>query len=251
MSRNTPLEGLRIAVTRPRTVAKELLDSLHERGAEPIPLPTIEIRRARDLSALDVALRELHNYDWIIFTSANGVEITCRRMEEIDLDQRLLLQAKIAAIGPATRVALESHGLKAELVPSEYIAEGILDHLPAVAGLRILLPRARGARQVLPRGLAEQGARVDEISIYEAVTATPRPEDLTRLRSGLDAITFTSPSTVDGFIEIATRSGLDPHHLGSSFFTRDQSHLVSSNPPQVGEKLQQLAIGFSIRRRRV
>lgn len=228
----TPLLGRRIAVTRPRAVARELMLSLEDRGAEAISFPTIDIRPTDDLSPLDAALRQLHSYDWVIFTSVNGVDITCRRMEEIGLDRSMLRRPRIAAIGPATKGALEQNQLQADLVPNQFIAEGILEHLPAVDGLRILLPRARGARVVLPQQLEQRGARVDEISIYEAVPTRPNPEALAQLRRGLDAITFTSPSTVEGFLAIATQEGLDPLALPGS-------PLFACIGPVTGDRVQQ------------
>jgi uroporphyrinogen-III synthase len=119
----------------------------------------------------------------------------------------------VAAIGPATAAALTTRGVQPAFVPPEFIGESLAQGLGPLQGKRILLPRAEGARQALPAGLVEQGASVDEIGIYRAATPPGAPAGLRQLAQGVEAVTFTSPSTVEGFIQLARQAGLDPQNL--------------------------------------
>lgn len=185
-------------------------------GAETVAFPTIQIQPRPDTSALDRALNEIDSYQWLIFTSANGVRIALDRYSELQLDWEKLRPLRLAAIGPATSRALGAYGLRAEFVPDSFIAEEVAAGIPDAERASILLPRAAGARPVLPRSLRSRGATVDEIPIYEAVRAELDPLPLDRLHQGVDAITFTSPSTAASFVELTTMADLDPMHLPGS-----------------------------------
>lgn len=203
-----PLAGLRIAVTRPREQAEKLEVALRERGAEPVRCPTIRIAAAGEDASLRRAAEELSRYDWVVFTSANGVRRFWEELEAGGRDASAFRGTRVAAIGPGTAAALKRHGLEADLVPEEYVAESVADSLIAreeLAGKRVLLPRASGAREVLPDRLRSAGAEVDQLVAYESL---PDSKGIARLREeiagdGLDMVTFTAASTVNAFVDLA------------------------------------------------
>ncbi len=206
-SLRTSLTGKRIVVTRPRAQASSLCGKIAALGAEPILFPTIEIAPMDDYAALDNAIRLLSQYRWIIFTSVNGVAAFWNRLDLAGLKDLPRL-SKVAAIGPATAQALASHGVQAHLIPDEYVAEAILEKIGDVAGQWILLPRAELAREALAVELAHRGAIVHEIAAYRTLPAAPDPNGLAQLRRGVDALTFTSSSTVRNFIELTRNYSL-------------------------------------------
>ena len=202
-----PLFGKRIAVTRAQAQADALAGRLGALGAGVIEIPTIEIRPAADYGPLDRAIAELGCYHWLIFTSVNGVRFFLERLDRSAVDLRAL-RARICAIGPATRAAVEALHLKVDLMGREYVAEGLLEAFAAydMAGTRVLLPRAAVARDLVPVELAKRGARVDVVEAYRTVV----PEGaaaLARATFGAlrkpDFITFTSSSTVRNFVDAA------------------------------------------------
>jgi uroporphyrinogen III methyltransferase/synthase len=203
-----PLEGRRIAVTRPPAQAVALITGLLELGATPIESPTIRIEDPPDPAPLRRAMERLGAYDWIVFTSANGVERFWAELDRSSSAGELPEGIRLAAIGPATAEAVERRGLRLDVVPSEYVAEAVAEALTAadgMAGRRILLPRAAGARQVLPERLRAAGAEVDEIVAYES---RPDPEGIEALRAAIesdsvDMVTFTAASTVRHYVEVA------------------------------------------------
>jgi uroporphyrinogen-III synthase len=204
----SPLTGKRILVTRPRPQAAELCDKLAALGAQPILFPTIEIAPLADYSALDCAIASLKNYHWIIFTSVNGVNAFWKRLELSNLPSPTP-NLKIAAIGPATARALQQNGVRAELIPDEYVAEAILEKIGDVKDKWILLPRADIAREALAVELFNRGGIVHEIAAYRTLPAIPDARGLTELRRGVDAITFTSSSTVRNFVALVGQSSID------------------------------------------
>jgi len=202
----TSLTGKRILVTRPRAQAADLCDKLAAHGAEPILFPTIEIAPMDDYSALDEAIRNLNQYHWIIFTSVNGVSAFWERLTIVGAQLAPALARNIAAIGPATAQALEKRGVHAEFIPDEYVAEAIVVGIGDVDGQWILLPRAEIAREALAEELGRRGAIVHEIAAYRTLPAAPDPQGLTELRRSVDAITFTSSSTVRNFVALLSGS---------------------------------------------
>lgn len=199
---NRPLFGKRVLVTRGRGQADVLSQALAEVGAEAVELPAIEIAPRVPRGRLREALGRLERgeYEWLIFTSANGVDVFFDALRREARDARSLGRAAVCAIGPATSEALRRHGIVADLVPARFIAEGIVEALAQrdVAGKRALWVRARGARRALALGLLRLGAQVDDLPLYRA--EAPREVDaetLGRLRDGeIDVVTFASPSAV-------------------------------------------------------
>ena len=195
-----PLFGRRVVVTRAREQASALRDRLEALGAEVIELPSIAIE------PLPVEISDLETYAWIVFTSPNGVDgFFTRGLDVAGLDARALHRAKVAVIGPGTADALARRGLRADLVPERFVAESLLDAFPepTAPGERVLVARAEIARDVLPDRLGERGYDVTVLPVYRTVTAEPDPSELDRVRSGdVDAITFTSSSTVTNFVSM-------------------------------------------------
>ena len=191
-----PLFGKTVVVTRAREQASELSTRLVALGASVVEMPAIE------LVPLAVEVPDLQRFDWIVFTSANGVDAFFERgLEPRNLDARALAPVRLAAIGPGTAAALARRGLRADVVPERFVAESLLDAFPAGSG-RVLIARAEAARDVLPEGLTAKGYDVVVLPVYRTVAAPPDADALARFRTAtdpVDAITFTSSSTVDNF----------------------------------------------------
>jgi len=222
-SKSMPLKGIRVLVGRARHQAGALSNELRKLGATVLEIPFIEIRKPRSFKPLDSALRNLENYDWLILTSANGVQAMWERLDRLKLDATKLSSGlRVAAIGPATKKAIEQRGTKVDVVPREYVAESVVRSLRnRVKGKRVLLVRAKVARDVIPNELRKAGARVDVVEAYE--TVVPQ-SSRTRLRSALanlgrrpHIVTFTSSSTVKNFVALVGRRalGLKDIHLAS------------------------------------
>jgi uroporphyrinogen III methyltransferase/synthase len=204
---NRPLSGKRILITRPSHQAEEFRRHLMALGAEVITFPTIEIRDPSSWERLDHAIRNIEGYQWLVFTSVNGVEKFFLRYRQLAHDVRDLKGLRIAAIGSATEKSLVARGLKVEILPDEFKAERLLESLKGkvLKGSRILIPRAKVAREILPIELQKQGAHVDVVEAYE--TTAPR-EGKERLQlileeRPLDMVVFTSSSTVTNLVEMA------------------------------------------------
>src|SRR5712672_470423 len=201
------LGGVRILVGRARHQAGSLSRELRKRGAEVLEIPFIEIRKPRSFNPLDSALKNLGRYDWLILTSVNGVEALWERLANLRLAKRNLKHLRVAAIGPATKKAIEQRGIKVNVVPKEYVAESVVRSLRRrVKGKQVLLVRAKVARDVIPNELRKAGAQVDVVEAYE--TVVPR-SSRTLLRNALkishlrpQIITFTSSSTVRNFVAL-------------------------------------------------
>ncbi len=207
-----PLFGQRIVITRDHRQSRDLAEPLEALGAEVIALPVIEILPPADPAPLARAMERLDSYDWIIFTSVNGV-----RRFVAGLDDIRKLRGKIAAIGPATRAAVEALHLKADVMPAEYVAESLLVALAGedLKGKRILLPRAAVARDVVPEELRKRGAIVDVVEAYR----TAAPANLAERAKEVLArkphwITFTSSSTVKNFSSVASADGIKVASIG-------------------------------------
>ena len=201
-----PLSGCRVLVSRAKKQAGTLSSALRDLGCEVIEIPFIEIRKPSSYRPLDAALRNLVTYDWLILTSVNGVEALFERMEQRKIDPEALANLKIAAIGPATKAAIEQHGLTVTVTPKEYIAESVVAALHRrVKGKRVLLVRAKVARDVIPRELRKAGAQVDVVEAYETVAPKSSERRLRAVLAGKrkpHAITFTSSSTVRNFVDL-------------------------------------------------
>lgn len=202
-----PLRGIRVLVGRARHQAGVLSVQLRSLGATVLEIPFIEIRKPRSFKPLDSALQDLCDYDWLILTSVNGVEALWERMTKLRLAKASLKHLRVAAIGPATKKAIEQGGIKVDVVPKEYVAESVVRSLRnRIKGKRVLLVRAKVARDVIPRELRVAGAQVDVVEAYE--TVVPR-SSRTRLQAALKnplrrphIVTFTSSSTVRNFVAL-------------------------------------------------
>jgi uroporphyrinogen III methyltransferase/synthase len=197
-----PLFGQRIVVTRAQNQADSLSAPLRHLGAEVVELPTIEILPAPDYNALDAAIASLSEYDWLIFTSVNGVRFFLQRLDASRTDLRAI-RGKLCAIGPATREALEQFHLKVDLMAEQYVAEGLLRTLSdfELRGAKILIARAAVARDILPDELRRRGATVDVVEAYRTGAPADLPEraaDVLAIKT--DWITFTSSSTATNLI---------------------------------------------------
>jgi uroporphyrinogen-III synthase len=201
-----PLAGCRVLVSRARKQAGALSSALRELGCEVIEIPFIEIRRPSSHGPLDSALQNLAAYDWLILTSVNGVQALFQRMARKRLDSSAPAHLRIAAIGPATRKAIERHGLRVTVTPKEYVAESVVAALRGrVHDKRVLLVRAKVARDVIPRELRKAGARVEVVEAYETVVPKSSEKRLRSVLAGTrkpHAITFTSSSTVRNFVRL-------------------------------------------------
>ena len=201
-----PLFGKTVLVTRAREQASALTNELEKLGARCIEAPAIKIVEPESYQPLDDALKKLAQYNWVIFTSANGVERFFERLWSEGYDCRALNNAKVAAIGSQTAAKLKNYGIKADIVPPEFRAEGIVDALQGEIqpGMNILLARALEARDVLPEKLREMGASVNVVPVYRTVTGTADRESVReQLTSGaIDVVTFTSSSTVTNLLQL-------------------------------------------------
>jgi len=222
-TKKQPLRGMRVLVGRARHQAGALSGELRQLGATVIEIPFIEIRKPRSFQPLDTALKNLSTYDWLILTSVNGVEAMWERMEKLRVGHDFSRAVKesrskpalaaegsslrVAAIGPATRKAVEQRGGKVDVVPKEYVAESVVRSLKKkVKGKRVLLVRAKVARDVIPQELRRAGAHVDVVEAYETVVPQSSRR---RLQAALkqtgkrpQVVTFTSSSTVRNFVEL-------------------------------------------------
>lgn len=201
-----PLAGRRILVTRASGQANDLAALLGAAGAESVTIPTIRVEPPDDWEAVDRAVEQIARYDWIVFTSANGVNGLLTRLRARGRAAEALRGPKIAAVGTATARALGEHGLAAELIPATFQAEGLAASLRehGIAGARVLYARAAAVREVLGEQLRANGANLDEVVVYRTA---PDREGAARLRKvlsagGVDAAIFASPSSVHSTVEM-------------------------------------------------
>jgi len=202
-----PLFGKRVIITRSKEQSRKLAQRILELGGLPIPFPTISILDVPDLGLLDDIIRRIREYQWLVFTSVNGVEKFLDRFQEVSEDIRELRGPRIAAIGPTTAAALRQRGLKVDITPEEFVAEGLLEAFTKqeIRGTRVLLARAEKARDVLPDELRAAGATVETVAVYR--TEKPGECDVSAVvrsleKGSVDAVTFTSSSTVTHFVEM-------------------------------------------------
>jgi uroporphyrinogen III methyltransferase/synthase len=201
-----PLFGKRIVVTRAREQASEFLAVLGELGAQCLEFPTIEVVPPASWEGLDRGIREVEGYQWLVFTSVNGVKYFFHRLETLGGDVRDLKGVKIAAIGPKTAEAVAARGIRTDLIPEEYRAEAVVEAFKKenIQGRRILLPRAREAREVLPQELEKLGAVVDVVEAYRTIKPEGDKEEIRGMlqRGDIHMVTFTSSSTVNNFLDM-------------------------------------------------
>ncbi len=217
-----PLAGLRVVVTRSPDQASALAERLATLGAQSLLFPVIEFSPL-PAPAFDAIHSQLDRYDWLIFTSVNAVQFFFGRFRPLDLK----LLPPIAAVGSATSEALVSRGITPAFVPSEFTGEALAlglrglspDKKHGVDGKRVLLPRARVGRPEIVQLLQAQGVEVDEIALYDTVTASPPPEAFAELARGFDAIIFTSPSSVRNFLILIRPHPAIIGHLDQAIIT--------------------------------
>lgn len=202
-----PLCGWRILTTRASRQSGGLAKPLRDMGAEVVEIPTIEIKPPTSYKALDTALKNIDKYDWLILTSVNGVEALFSRLKKLRIAPAKLAHLQVAAIGPATQREIEKHGLKVVVTPEKYVAESVVDALKdRTQGKRVLLVRAKVARDVLPNELKKAGAKVDVAEAYETHVPRGAKAKLNRLFSNdssrPDIVTFTSSSTATNFLAL-------------------------------------------------
>jgi uroporphyrinogen-III synthase len=209
-TKEEPLSGWRILTTRAEKQSGGLAQPLREMGAEVIEIPTIEIKPPRSYKALDTALGNIAAYDWLILTSVNGVEALFARLNKLRLAPEKLKHLQVAAIGPATRREIEKQGLPVAVTPEKYVAESVVEALQGrTKGKRVLLVRARVARDVLPNELKKAGARLDVAEAYETHVPAGAQVKLNKLfanrESVPDIVTFTSSSTATNFLNLLVK----------------------------------------------
>lgn len=199
----SPLKGKQVLVTRASGQAGEICRLLMERGAVPIELPLIELKPYGHQSGTIATLRKLFSYDWIIFSSVNAVEFTFAKLREMGLDARTFGAARVCAVGPKTASELKKWGVYPDVVPEKYIAESLVEAIGGagdVKGAKVLIPRAREAREVVPEKLGEMGAKVEVLAIYENVRPEPHPLAVKVVESrNIDAVTLASPSAAANY----------------------------------------------------
>ncbi len=202
---NGPLAGKKVLITRSRTQASKFRSMMEELGAQPLELPSIEIAPLLDYSELDDTLTRLSEFNWAIFASANGVDAVFDRLEQQGRDARSLANLTVGAIGPATAEALLRHGIRADFIPRRSVSEEVVGELSdrEWLGVPVFLPGADIGRNVLAQGLSSLGAAVEQVAVYRTVTPEGSGKKARQmLRDGVDAVTFTSSSTVRNLVDI-------------------------------------------------
>ena len=236
-----PLAGWRILTTRASKQSGGLAKPLRELGADVIEIPTIEIKSPRSYQALDSALKKIDSYDWLILTSVNGVEALFARLKKLRIPAAKLSHLKIAAIGPATQREIEKQGLNVAVTPAKYIAESVVEALKGkTEGKRVLLVRARVARDVLPHALRKTAAKVDVVEAYETHVPAGAQAKLNRLfaseGSCPDIVTFTSSSTATNFLDLLAKehyAALHDIHLASIGPVTSATLTKAGFPPRI------------------
>jgi uroporphyrinogen-III synthase len=266
------LSGIRVLVGRAKHQAGALSDELKRLGAQVIEIPFIEIRKPKSFKPLDEALKSLDTYDWLILTSVNGVEAMWDRMKERDrakereghdfsrairafrsnsalADGRPFL--RVAAIGPATKKAIEQLGAAVDVVPKEYVAESIVKSMKSkVKGKRVLLVRAKVARDVIPNELRKAGAHVVVVEAYETVVPQSSRARLRtvlkNLRERPDVVTFTSSSTVKNFVQLLGGTRKERHKQLADIRTASIGPVTSATLRELGLPVDIAAKEFTI-----
>ena len=209
-----PLAGRSVVVTRTRAQAASLVEPLEALGAECLTMPVLETVDPDDWAPADAAIADLAGYDWVVFTSTNGIERFLRRFRRVGGSREALLGRKFAAVGSATAEKMRRHGLPPQLVPDDSRAEGLVEAFRALGagpGLRVLVPRALRAREVFPDALRALGAEVDVVPVYDTRPVPADPAVLQRFADGtVDCVSFTSGAIARAFAGSLADTGVDP-----------------------------------------
>ncbi|MCK5237025.1 MAG: uroporphyrinogen-III C-methyltransferase [Deltaproteobacteria bacterium] len=210
-----PLFGRRVLVTRTRAQAEKFIDILETKGAQTVAVPVIKTVAPTSSAKMDQAIKKLSSYDWAIFTSVNGVKYFFKRLYSLGLDIRELKGVKICCIGPASRDEVTKRGIKVDLVPGEYVAEGVIREFQkkgvnSIRGKRFLLPRAEVARDVIPKEIKKLGGKIDVAPSYKTICPKKEAEEIKSLikKGKVDVVTFTSGSTVTNFVSLFKKNEL-------------------------------------------
>ncbi len=241
-----PLFGKRIAITRPEGQADEAIWRAVALGAQPLAVPTIEIAPAEDLAAIDSKLQELASYDWLVFTSVNGVRQLLDRLWATGGDARRLANCKIAAIGPATADSLKPYGLRCDLIPTEYRAESLAEALlPLVGDQRVLWARANRGRDVLPTALRQAGAVCDELVVYTNHDVPAWPDDVASAFDAgtVDWLALSSPSIARNVARLLSAQARS--HLESPLRIAAISPVTAAAAAEVGLPVHAVATEFT------
>jgi uroporphyrinogen-III synthase len=206
------LSEKKVLVTRPRGQADAFAVALQAAGAQPVLFPVIAIAPLEDSRELDFALGHLADYDWLVLTSVNGVQVVWQRLQDLGIPG-LPQNLPVAAIGPKTAEALRKRGVEPAFMPGEYIAEAILPGLGALQGRRVLLLRAEIARPALAQAIRQAGGEAHEIPVYRTLAVQPEASALQALLEGVHVVTFTSSSTVHNFVAVLRQAGIDAARL--------------------------------------
>jgi len=247
---NKPLFGKRILVTRARAQAGSLSGLLEAKGAEVVEVPFIKIEPLANYKELDAHIKNIRQYDWLIFTSVNGVQAFFNRLTELDKEPRIVKRIKIAAIGPNTAEEVRKNGLKVNYVPKRFVAEAVVEGFPdkKLKGKRILLPRAQGAREILPKELEKLGAKVDEVVAYKTI----QPKSSGLMLKGIiknkeiDIITFCSSSAVKNFCKIAEKNGLSAKKVLNEFIVACIGPITAESVRKLGKEPEIIAEEYTI-----
>lgn len=241
-----PLAGTRVLVGRARHQAGALSKELRKLGADVLEIPFIEIRKPCSYKPLDTALKNLAGYEWLILTSVNGVEAMWERLGRLRISNKALRHLKIAAIGPATKKAIEKRGIRVDVVPEEYVAESVVKSLRRqVKGKQILLVRAKVARDVIPNELRRAAAVVDVVEAYETVVPNSSRRGLRaalkNARNRPNVVTFTSSSTVKNFVQL-----LGVSKRGSKRPAALEGVTLASIGPVTSSTLREVGLGVDV-----
>lgn len=243
-----PLFGKKIIVTRARAQSSDFTELLEANGASVVEFPTIDIVPPDDWTELDKAIGRLSDYQWVIFTSVNGVKYFLQRLKALNRDIRDLKGIKLCTIGPRTAEEVERLGIKVDFVPAEYKAEGIIEGLgrEQLKGQKILIPRAEVAREVLPTELKRLGALVDVVDTYKTVRPVGDVEKVRQMLSDkkIDAVTFTSSSTVENFV--AMFPGEDVKSLLDGALVASIGPITSETAQKLGLKIDIMPKDYTI-----
>ena len=248
VKKEEPLSGWRILTTRASKQSGGLASPLREMGAEVVEVPTIEIKPPKSFKGLDAALKKTGSYDWLILTSANGVEALFRRLKKLRIQPAKLKHLQVAAIGPATQREIEEHGLKVAVTPEKYIAESVVEALKGkMEGKRVLLVRAKVARDVLPIELRKAGAKVDVAEAYETHVPAGAKAKLNRLfvsdSTRPDIVTFTSSSTATNFFSLLEK---EHYHAVREIWLASIGPVTSATLQQLGFKANIQAMEYTM-----
>ena len=248
MSAGRPLEGKTVVVTRPREQAASLVLPLEAAGAQVLVVPTIRIVPRPFDDEVAAALGDLPGYRLVVFTSANAVRIFFGYLDAVAAGPAALSGPAVAAIGPATAAALEENGVPCDVVPDDYVAEGLLEALErqgaAPAGAKVLIPRAREARSILPDTLRARGALVDVLPIYDTTAADGLAVPAARVESA-DYVTFTSSSTARQFAALMAAAE-DHGDAGRPLAERLHDVRLCSIGPVTSETLRTLGLAVAV-----